>query len=125
MIAYNFKANHSDHTINLSYDGVQHEWQVNTDKNVPVRIDGGVGHVRTLKAAQTEAHSWFHAQHGAKCDGDLVWQNLGTDSHACPTCSNPVLDTSNRADGGGAVSCRDCGWEIEFSREEVDAYGKK
>ena len=73
----------------------------------------------TLKSAQDYAHA--RLDHGTEtCDEKLEW-NIDKSTQAkvlgeCPRCTNPSMESDLRT----FRRCPDCGWRIDFTKEQIE-----
>ena len=77
----------------------------------------------TRKKAFEAAHAISHD--GKPCGNNLEW-NLDERTRAvvlgeCPKCLNPALDSDLKT----YRSCPDCGWRIDFTKEQIEWWENK
>ena len=121
---YQYKAQHSNRVLRISLPDMEWHWYVWTDGNQPQRINSNVMNPLSLKEAKDEAHRWFHAViAGPSCSEQPAWELESVGKRIrCDHCGNPMLDSSIFSDGGANNHCRDCGWKVTFSSDDLKRF---
>ncbi len=106
-------ARHGDELIRVAHDEVL-RWYMSLDGKKWTSVDD-----HTLKSALNDAHARLHRP-GDKCTEKLEWKLVeGTKAKVlgeCPRCTNPSMESDLKT----FRRCPDCGWRIDFTREEIE-----
>jgi hypothetical protein len=107
-----YTAKHGKEALRVGHDMFM-RWYVVKDKEWKMIEDA-----RTQKQAHEAAHHNFH--NGDTCKLELEWiLDRGTRAPVlgeCPECLNPEMDSDFKT----YRSCPDCGWRIDFTKDEIE-----
>jgi DNA-directed RNA polymerase subunit RPC12/RpoP len=105
-------AQHGDVLIRVAHDQVL-RWYMSLDGKKWTPVDR-----HTLKSALDYSHTCLHPA-SEKCSEKLEWK-LDKSTQAkvlgeCPHCANPSMES----DLVTFRRCPDCGWRIDFTKEQI------
>lgn len=114
MALYNiYYAQHGDDLVRVGHNEVL-RWYMSLDGEHWTSVDD-----HTLRSALDDAHARLHHA-GEKCKQGIEWKFRESSRSVvlgqCPKCSNPGTDSDLRT----YRSCPDCGWRIDFTKEQIE-----
>ena len=106
-------AQHGEDLIGVGHDEFL-RWYTSLDGNKWTPVDHP-----TLKSALDYAHSCLHRA-SEKCNEKFEWKmDISTQMKVlgeCPRCANPSMES----DLTTFRRCPDCGWRIDFTKQQIE-----